>query len=278
MGSVTYKFASLQDYVLSFPLSVEGTVDDGWGANVVVKGVETVAAILFADISGFTRRTSELSSTETLIFVNNFLSWITAEALKGGPGIVDKYIGDEIMVVFSQDFGSEDPFLDALNAARWMAERDELEFCPRIGIAYGPVTCGIVGTPLKYDCSVFGIPVTMAKRCASEAGPSSIVFPESAWRNRSFADIFKPRTYETPDGKTAEMFLPWELCPSYKAVLKNLPETELRKIHKSISQREPGMVLVHYQPLSAEDRARESLGLLRDAGLYRPRQIISAPP
>lgn len=272
--SVEYKYASLIDYVMANPLSVNGMLDDGWGASFPVKGIETVAAVLFADISAFTARTQDLSPTETLVYVNNFFAWITAEALRGGNGIVDKYIGDEIMVVFSRDFGSTDPFLDALVAARWMAENDALNYLPRMGIAYGPVTCGIVGTPLRFDCSVFGQPVAMAKRCAElrpAASPdeklvlgTSIAFPEGLWRGRSLDDVFTPRRYRDPDGKTIEMDVPWKLSAPRRVALKNMPETEIREIR---------MTTLRRTSRSVEDRARVSLALLQQSGAYRPRTI-----
>jgi class 3 adenylate cyclase len=161
------KYNSLEDFLISNRLTIDGTLDDGWGAQFAVKGRETEVAILFADITGFSQRTQSLSPTETLIFVNNFFAWITAEAIKNRPCIVDKYIGDEVMVLFSKEFGSEDPFIDALNTARWIAENDVLSFGPHIGIAAGLVTVGFVGTPLKYNCSVFGLPVTLASTTAA---------------------------------------------------------------------------------------------------------------
>ena len=101
MWQTKYKFKSLEDFLISTPLTVDGSLDDGWGAYFPVKGREIQATILFADIASFSRRTKELSPTETLIFVNNFFSWITAEAIKDQVCIVDKYIGDEVMVLFS---------------------------------------------------------------------------------------------------------------------------------------------------------------------------------
>src|SRR5262245_33153559 len=137
MGRVHYRYHSLEDFLISHPLSVDGVFNDGWGASVSVKGREIQAAILFADISGFSSRTLGLSPTETLAFVNTFFTWITAEALRVGPAIVDKYIGDEIMVLFSPAFGSNDAFADAVNTARRMGENDFLDFCPHMGIAAG---------------------------------------------------------------------------------------------------------------------------------------------
>ncbi|HEX3309401.1 MAG TPA: hypothetical protein VHS32_24375 [Streptosporangiaceae bacterium] len=108
-----------------------------------------------------------MSPAATLVYVQNFFAWITAEALHGRPGIVDKYIGDEVMVVFSDEFGSEEPFLDAVRAAAAISENDAHAYCPHIGIASGPVIVGYAGTALRYNVSVFGAPVALAARCAA---------------------------------------------------------------------------------------------------------------
>ena len=89
-----YHYHSLEDFLATNLLSVDGQVNDGGDVPFPVKGREIDATILFSDITGFSRRTLTLSPTETLIFVNHFFMWISTEALHGRPGIVDKYIGD----------------------------------------------------------------------------------------------------------------------------------------------------------------------------------------
>ena len=160
-----FRYNSLEDFLATNRLSVDDQVNDGGGVSFSVKGREIDATILFSDISGFTRRTLDLSSTETLIFVDHFFTWISVEALQGRPGIVDKYIGDEIMVVFSKEFGSDDPFVDAVRTVRQMCSYDPWGFNPHIGFGSGRVTVGYVGTPIKYNCSVFGAAVALAARC-----------------------------------------------------------------------------------------------------------------
>ena len=144
---VPYRYHSLEDFLIGTVTHVDGQLDDGWGAVFPVKGREIEATVLFADISSFSRRTIDLTPAETLVFVNHLFAWVTAEALSGRPGIVDKYIGDELMVVFSKEFGSTDPFRDAVQGARAMSENDAWAFCPHIGIASGRVIVGYVGTP-----------------------------------------------------------------------------------------------------------------------------------
>lgn len=265
INKVTYRYNTLEDFLISNILSVDGQLDDGWGAIFPVKGREIKATILFSDIASFSKRTLELSSTEILIFVNNFFTWITAEALRERPGIVDKYIGDEIMVVFSEEFGSKDSFVDAVQTARWMAEHDELNFCPSMGIASGVVTVGFVGTPLKYSCSVFGVPVTLAKRCAGvksqTRSSSSIFFPVQLWKERSFGEVFPPQKIKKSDGSIYEMPHCWELLPPRKVPMKNMPEIEIQEVANKV---------IRLTNTSPEERAKEGLQALQEEGRYKP--------
>jgi class 3 adenylate cyclase len=185
---IEQRYHSLEDFLASVMSHVDGTLDDGWGLPFPVKGQELDATILFADISGFSTRTLGMSPAATLVYVQNFFAWITGEALHGRPGIVDKYVGDEVMVVYSTAFGSKDPFLDAVRAAAAMSKHDAHAYCPHIGIASGRVIIGSAGTPLRYNVSVFGAPVALAARCAGVRMPetddrmvaSTIVVPSSA--------------------------------------------------------------------------------------------------
>ena len=118
------------------------------------------------------------------------------------------------MVVFSKEFGSLDPFSDAVLTAIGMIGQDVLEFNPHIGIASGTTVVGYVGTPIKYNCSVFGSAVTLAARCAN-AKPgnesemedtwnwASVVFPASDWGNREIDDIIPRQKYERPSGRSS---------------------------------------------------------------------------
>jgi hypothetical protein len=246
---VRYHFNSLEDFLVSTTLTVDGQLDDGWGALFPVKGREIDATVLFADIAGFSARTENLSPAETLILVNHFFCWMTAEALQGKSAIVDKYIGDEMMIVFSKEFGSADPFADALDVGRRMADRDVLCYAPHIGIASGRVIVGYAGTPVKYNCSVFGAPVTIAARCAgvryepkseTDLWSCSIVTPASEWDGRDFATLFPPRKIPCPDGKIQEQPVSWELMEPRSVPIKNLPDLIIREVVNRAFYMPPG--------------------------------------
>lgn len=258
------KFHSLEDYLASTMSDVDGVLDDGWGAPFPVKGREIEATVLFADISGFSTRTLAMSPAATLIYVQNFFAWITAEALQGRPGIVDKYIGDEVMVVFSTEFGSEDPFVDAVQAAAAISRKDALAYRPHVGIASGPVIVGYAGTAFRYNVSVFGAPVALAARCAGvkPADPesfvsSTVVMPAKEWGDRNLTSVV-PLAHD-------EINIPrFHLQEPRDVPMKGLGEVTVREIHNTSSW-SPGPGAL------AEDRATEGLQFLQDSGRYWPR-------
>lgn len=263
MAKVSFEqqFHSLQDFLASTVADVDGVLNDGGGFPFPVKGRELNATVLFADISGFSTRTLGMTPAETLIYVQNFFAWITAEALHGRPGIVDKYIGDEVMVVFSEEFGSVDPFGDAIRAAIAMSRHDVHAYRPHIGVASGPVIVGYAGTALRYDVSVFGAPVALAARCAAvkpdpaTAGfvSSTIVAPESDWTGRTLSDLYQP---DIPGDDR------FRLLEAREVPMKGIGDVSVRELHNT----------GFWAPtMPAEARARLGMETLREANRYWPR-------
>ena len=260
--SVEYPYHALEDFLVANMSTVDAQAPDGWGSMYPVKGREIDATVLFADMTAFSTRTADLDPTETLAFVNHFFCWITAEALRGRPGIVDKYIGDEVMIVFSREFGSDDPFADAIQTARWMGQNDVYAFLPHVGLASGQVIVGYVGTPLKYSCSVFGAPVALASRCAgikaedSTPFSSSITFPDAEWGKRDLDAVFtgvedrkRTRAEQGDHG--------WALLDPKTTSIKGLGDLDIRHIVRRAA----------WVPTQApEDYAREIVQLIVKAG------------
>ena len=176
-----------------------------------------------------------------------------------------------MMIVFSQDFGSEDPFKDALLTAVAMADQDVLSFCPHIGLAEGRVTVGYVGTPLRYNCSVFGRPVSTAARCCSmrsEKHMKSIFLPAATWGDKKLLDYLKPRKLSHPELGEIEDSVNWEVASPTTVEVKNMPNLEVIEIHSN---------LMHMPTLGAEDRARMAFEGLKKDGSYRPRRYPFEP-
>jgi class 3 adenylate cyclase len=273
-----WRYPSLEDFLAASELTVDGQLEDGWGGEVFVKGREIEAVTLFADISDFSARTADMTPTETLVYVNTFFTWITEEALRHSVGVIDKYIGDEVMVVFAKEFGSTDPFVDAVRVARWICENDVLDYQPRIGVASGPVVVGYVGTPLRHNCSVFGASVALAARCAgvkaelpdNQFATHVITFPASDWGDRGHVDDVleaQRRKGYDPSDPAAIVEIPasekWSLTRPFDRDLKNVGIVALGQLSDPMSLR-------INQGWSAESRAVDGVQNLKSANRYWP--------
>jgi hypothetical protein len=101
----------------------------------------------------------------------------------------------------------------------------------------------------------------LAARCATvplepDVGivSSSIVFPAAEWGERSFDEVFPPRSYRDRDGEGTEQPNPWELLRERDVPMKNIGSTRTCEIVNR-SVRVPSQ--------SAEERAREGLATAR---------------
>jgi hypothetical protein len=273
------QYESLHHFLQSGPLTVNSIEDDGFGEKYPIKGREIEATILFADMSDFALRTKMMSSTSTLAFANKFIAWLSGEALHRYPCIVDKYIGDALMIVFSNEFGSSDHFADALGAAKAFAHHDALGFFPHMGLASGDITAGYVGTKKYLQCSVFGRPVTIASRCASyrpdEGNAVSIVFPADLWKPEYFDLVFKPQALCTnKTGGIVNEFPAWTELEPRIAEFKRGETIMVKPVVKQesdilISERTADGNL---RPTSVEEGIEQTLNRLRSEGKYTPRR------
>ena len=132
-------------------------------------------AILFSDIRSFTN-ISEKNRADVLVsFLNRYFSTMV-EIIKKHGGTIDKFIGDAIMAEFGTPVSYEDNCRRAVMAAYEMREAlpsvemgdlvmpDGMVFNIGIGIHYGEVIVGSIGSKDKTDYSVIGDNVNLASR------------------------------------------------------------------------------------------------------------------
>jgi len=128
--------------------------------------------VLFADLRDSTALGERLTPTALLELLNAFLSRM-AYAIEHERGIVDKYVGDEIMAVFGAPLDLPDHAERAVAAAVSMiaaleklnAERAPAAPIPMgIGIASGTVIAGNVGSSERLNYTVIGDVVNLAAR------------------------------------------------------------------------------------------------------------------
>jgi class 3 adenylate cyclase len=151
----------------------------------LMKTDKRVATVLFADLRGFTRVCQELHPDQVVEMVNSFLSLAVA-AIEKYDGMVDKFVGDEIMAIFGVPLPTADHALRGLMAATaiiqdhasWQAERMRAGLpAPGvgIGIASGEMVVGNIGTSSRLDFTVLGNNVNLAARLCGKAEPGEIL-------------------------------------------------------------------------------------------------------
>jgi adenylate cyclase len=135
---------------------------------------EQDAAVLFSDLVGFTHW-AERHSPQEVIEVLREVHARLEEAVFRHHGTVDKFIGDGMMATF----GTPDPGpSDASNALAcliailiefevWNGRRERLGREPlriSVGLHYGPVILGNIGTDRRLEFAVLGDTVNVASR------------------------------------------------------------------------------------------------------------------
>jgi adenylate cyclase len=134
---------------------------------------ETVA-VLFADIVAFTRMAEVMAPEDVLALLREFHARMTAQIFASG-GTVDQYMGDGIFAVFGAPAASPDDAANALNCAemmlnalqRWNDEREregDARLDIGIGLNYGPVVLGDVGSEHSMSFTAIGDTVNTAAR------------------------------------------------------------------------------------------------------------------
>ena len=143
--------------------------------KVNLAGEEIQATVLFADIRGFTPFSETMPPVKLISFLNEYFSYITAPITEN-KGVINKFIGDAVMAVFSPVFGVEDHVEAALRSAIGMhaalkefnagGHYPEINF--GVGIHSGRLVAGNVGTSERLEYTVIGDTVNVASRIESQ--------------------------------------------------------------------------------------------------------------
>jgi class 3 adenylate cyclase len=144
-------------------------------------------SMLFCDIRGFTAITEGMPPAEVIEMLNEHMTALTDVAYEHG-GIVDKFVGDLIMVLFGAPRSTGSDGLQAVQCAQAMLERRrELNQTSKhslemgIGIATGSVVAGCMGSDQRLSYTVIGHRVNLASRLCSIALPGEIVMDEETY-------------------------------------------------------------------------------------------------
>jgi adenylate cyclase len=156
---------------------------------VPLGGERRPITVLFSDIRGFTAMAESLGPDAIAQLLTEYFSEMVEIIFEHG-GTLDKFVGDAIMALWGAPMAHEDDPDRALRAAvamqrgiarlnqQW-ANQGRPEIGVGIGINYGEVFAGNIGSHRRLEYTVIGDAVNVAHRLCSEAGPGEILVSEA---------------------------------------------------------------------------------------------------
>ena len=155
--------------------------------EITLGGENRDVTMLFADIRGFTPLTRGMEPQRIIQIINEIMEQLSA-AVESEGGVVDKYVGDELMALFGAPIAHSDDPQRAVRAALRMqqsvaewynARGDRIRVPVGVGINTGTVVAGNMGSQRRLNYTVLGEPVNLAARLCSAAEPGQILISAS---------------------------------------------------------------------------------------------------
>lgn len=153
--------------------------------ELTLGGESREVTVLFADIRGFTAITEGMPPQGVIALLNETMAAL-GNAVERAGGVVDKYVGDEIMAVFGAPLVQRDHARRAVRAALDIQEamgalgedrvaRGAASVAVGVGLHTGEAVAGNMGSPSRLNYTVVGESVNLASRLFSAAGPGEIL-------------------------------------------------------------------------------------------------------
>ncbi len=131
-------------------------------------------AVMFCDIRDFTAITENLPPSQVVAFLSEYHTCMLEVVFQFG-GTIDKFIGDAIMVTFGTPDPADDDVERSVRAGMAMNDaltqlnierghKGQVALRQGIGIHYGPVVAGNIGTEARMEYTVIGDTVNVADR------------------------------------------------------------------------------------------------------------------
>lgn len=162
------------------------------------------AALLFCDIRSFTPIAEKLSPEQVVHMLNVYYSMMS-EVIKKYNGVINQFVGDEIFVSFGAPLPILEPEVCAVKCALGMIEKLEeisnsLDTIIKgklrvgIGIHYGSIVAGNLGSADRLSYSITGDAVNTAKRIESLSRklPNAILISQPIYDKIGHKELTKP--------------------------------------------------------------------------------------
>lgn len=155
------------------------------GGKVELGGETRTLTVLFGDLRGFTPQTQNMPPQAVIELLNECMGALSA-AVDAEGGVVDKFVGDEIMALFGAPVSRGDDARRAVNCAVRMqqameninqhrARRGQAPLRLGIGVSTGDAVVGNMGAPERLNYTAVGATVNLGARLCSAAGDGEIL-------------------------------------------------------------------------------------------------------
>jgi adenylate cyclase len=147
-------------------------------------GAEVEISLLFADVRGSTALAERISAQEFSSLIARFYG-TAAKVVDEWNGLVDKFVGDEVVALFIPGFSGDDHAARAVGAARELMRATGNDggdsWVPiGVGVHTGTPYVGRVGEGDACDFTAVGDPVNTTARLASSAAAGEILVSAAA--------------------------------------------------------------------------------------------------
>lgn len=168
---------------------------------------------LFLDLRNF-GRFSSAHKPEAIADVLNLLWEGLGPIIWRYDGVIDKFMGDAILVTFNTETDQPDharrAVATAVDALRWV--RDDftwqgLRFRARAGVSTGEVAFGPVGTAERKDVTVIGSQVNVAAVLQGRAGADHVVTDAETFRQLAASYVGEELGYVDVFGQQVQAYL-----------------------------------------------------------------------
>jgi len=176
------RYRSVLDLVTDPQVAKELTA----GESINLGGEDRFATVLFCDIRNFTPWSEDLDPKELVKQLNDHMNALTQIVHKYN-GVVDKFVGDEIMALFGVPHTYGEDTQSAIACSKEMLEvckarfESGSEIQVGVGLATGPLVAGCIGSKDRLNYTVIGKNVNLASRLCSNAAPGTCLMDETTY-------------------------------------------------------------------------------------------------
>jgi len=171
--------------------------------GVLLETERREVTVLFADIRSFTAIAERMSAEEVVTMLNQYFS-VMVDIIFKNNGLLDKFVGDQLIAVFGLMDSDANPPENAIRTALEMqqATRRLMEkrraggqetFGVGIGVNTGLAIIGNIGSSNRMDYTVIGDCVNVAARLEEMAEGGEIIIGESTYLKNTGAFNFESR-------------------------------------------------------------------------------------